>query len=221
MPDYRPGTAARQHEGPGSDEKPDRQGRRAGGRFRSIARLPRWVPILTGSVVVVALVVSGYLLLKPPSVSAHVISAPAKLGGYVNDPAIASTSDAKGLRTQIVKGAAGEVKNVISAVYEKSTGAGTGTGPQIIVFIGGNLIGSSSAASVISGFMTQTHGSFTTSAGILGGQAACAPSRRGRLAECAWADDDTFGVIISPTLTVAGLATELRELRPLVEHVAK
>ncbi len=178
------------------------------------------MPIVAGLAIVAVLAATSYLLLLTPP-AAHVISAPAKLGGYVKDPALASSSDAKGLRAQIVNGAVGEVKNVVSAVYEKSTGKGTSTGPQIIVFIGGNLIGSSSASNIISGFRAQSRGSFTTSAGALGGQAACAPGSRRRLAECAWADGDTFGVIISPTLTAAGLASELRQLRLLVEHVAK
>ena len=60
----------------------------------------------------------------------------------------------------------------------------------------------------------------TTSAGSLGGAAACVPSLNGRLAECVWADDDTFGVVASQTLSAPGLANELRQIRPMVEHQA-
>lgn len=196
-----------------------REGQHGGGLIRSVARLPQWVQVIGGSAVVAVLAVTAYLLLVSQPV--HVISVPAKLGGYVTDPALAKATHAQVLRSGIVSGAAGEVKNVVGAVYEKSTGPGTSAGPQIIVFIGGNLTGGGSAGSFISGFMTQLHRSFTTNAGVLGGQAACAPGSNGRPAECAWADNDTFGVIISPTLSAAGLASEMRQMRPLIEHVAR
>lgn len=174
--------------------------------------------MVSGSAVVAVLAVAGYLLLG--SQPAHVVSVPAKLDGYVTDPALANATHAQQLRSGIVAGAAGEVKNVVAAVYQKSTGPGTSAGPQIIVFIGGNLTGRS-AGSFISGFMTQLHRSFTTNAGRLGGHAACAPGSNGRPAECAWADNDTFGVMISPTLSAAGLASEMRQMRPLVERVVR
>ena len=55
----------------------------------------------------------------------------------------------------------------------------------------------------------------------LGGQAACVPGYAGHPAECAWADHDTFGLFASPDLSVAALGSELRAMRPLVEHVSK
>jgi hypothetical protein len=60
----------------------------------------------------------------------------------------------------------------------------------------------------------------SVSAGSLGGAAACAPSENGKPAECAWADDDTFGLILSPSLSATALGNELRAMRPLVEHSA-
>jgi hypothetical protein len=38
------------------------------------------------------------------------------------------------------------------------------------------------------------------------------------VAECAWADNDTFGVIASPTLSVTDLANQMRTARPEIEH---
>jgi hypothetical protein len=38
---------------------------------------------------------------------------------------------------------------------------------------------------------------------------------------CTWADNDTFGVVASPTMTAARLAVRLRAIRPMVEHVAR
>ena len=52
----------------------------------------------------------------------------------------------------------------------------------------------------------------------MGGNAACVPSENGRLAECAWADNDTFGVVASPTMNSSRLAAEMRQIRPMVEH---
>jgi hypothetical protein len=55
----------------------------------------------------------------------------------------------------------------------------------------------------------------------MAGDAACVPRIPDGVAECAWADDDTFGVVASPTLSVSALAAELRDVRPQVEHLAK
>jgi hypothetical protein len=40
------------------------------------------------------------------------------------------------------------------------------------------------------------------------------------VAECVWADNDTFGVVASQTLSASSLANELRQMRPMVEHQA-
>jgi hypothetical protein len=146
------------------------------------------------------------------------VSTPATLGTYARQQA---NAPARALKQRIVAAAAGEVKNVVAAVYQRTTGPGTSTGPQIVVFIGGNLAGNASASSLISAFTTRLHGAFATSAGKLGGQAACAPGSNGGPAECTWADGDTFGVVVSATLTSAGLADEMRQMRPLIEHAVK
>lgn len=174
--------------------------------------------IVAGCLVVVAIAAGGYLLLAPKP--AHVISTPSRLGAFVKQSSTHS-STASGLRDKIVAGAAGEVKNVVAAAYQQTTGPGTSQGPQVVIFIGGNLTGGGSASGFISGFMTQLHGSFITSPGRLSGQAACAPSSNGGPAECAWADGDTFGVVVSATLSADGLANEMRLMRPQVEHTAK
>jgi hypothetical protein len=180
--------------------------------------VPRWILIVSGCLVLALAGAVGYLLLA--SQTTHQITAPAKLGGYVKSPTL-DASTAQALRSKVVGGAAGEVKNVVAAVYEKTTGPGTSTGPQIIVFIGGNITGGGSAGDFINGFITALHGSFNTSAGKLQGQAACAPGANGGPAECAWADNDTFGVIVSATSDAAALASEMRQMRPLVEHAVK
>ena len=196
--------------------KPRKQAAPGKSRPRAGLRGARKVLVLAGSVIVAVLAVAAYVVFKPqPS---HAVSTPVTLGSYARQQANAT---AKALKQRILAAAAGDVKNVVAAVYERTTGPGTSTGSQIVVFIGGNLAGNASASGLISAYMTRLHGAFATSAGQLGGQAACAPGSNGGPAECAWADSDTFGVVVSATLTSAGLADEMRQMRPLVEHVVR
>jgi hypothetical protein len=43
----------------------------------------------------------------------------------------------------------------------------------------------------------------------------------GSVALCTWADNDTFGVVASPTMSAIRLAAQLRAFRPMVEHVGR
>ena len=203
-----------------SPQRPPRRPARtpAARLLKMIVRLPRRILIVSGCLILALLAGGAYWLLRPQP--AHTIAIPAQLGAFAKQPAT-GISTANSLRNKIVAGAAGEVKNVVAAAYERTTGPGTSQGPQVIVFIGGNLTGGGSASGFIGGFISQLPGSFSTSAGRLGGLAACAPGSKGGPAECAWADDDTFGVIVSATLAAPGLADELRVMRPLVEHAAR
>jgi hypothetical protein len=149
----------------------------------------------------------------------HVLTTPSKLGAYVQAPDLAQQMDAKALQQQIVRQGAGHARNVIYAVYEDSTGPAAASGPQIVLFIGGNLSGSS-AGSFISTFTARLPGAVTTNAGSLGGAAACVPSVGTHPAACLWADNDTFGVLTSATLSASSLAAEMRQMRPMVEHQA-
>ena len=149
---------------------------------------------------------------------AHQITTPSKLGSFTQAPALAAGMGAQALRTEIVKKGNGEASHVVDAVYEDSTGAAAKS-PVIILFIGGNLSGS--ASSFISSFTGMLPSAFVISPGSLGGQAACVPGSAGHPAECAWADNDTFGLFASPALNAHTLGTELREMRPLVEHRVK
>jgi hypothetical protein len=147
----------------------------------------------------------------------HVLTTPGSLGCYDKQPQLAVQMQAKTLQHEVVTESSGAAKNVIYAVYENSTCNATVSSPQIFLFIGGNLSGTS-AGSFISGFTGKLPGAVTTGAGKLGGNAACVPSVDGRPAECAWADDDTFGAVASATLNASSLASEMRQMRPLVEH---
>ncbi len=150
---------------------------------------------------------------------AHVLTAPQDLGVYAKQPQLANQMHAAALRQQILRESAGGASNVIYAVYQDSTGPAAAAGPQIVLFIGGNLTGTSGGG-FISTFTGKLPGAQTTNPGPLGGAAACAPSVDGRLAECVWADNDTFGVVASQTLSTPALAAEMRQMRPMIEHRA-
>jgi hypothetical protein len=168
---------------------------------------------------VLAAAAAAVVVARKGSGVTHSLVAPAALGRYVQQPSLARDMGAAALQKQIVANSSGEAKHVVYAVYEDETGPAAQHGPQIILFIGGNLSGTS-ASSFMTSFMGKLQGAVATGAGPLGGAAACAPSVGGRLAECAWADGDTFGVVASPTLSATGLASEMRSVRPLVEKRA-
>jgi len=131
--------------------------------------------------------------------------------------------NAKSLQQQVIAKSAGQASHVVSAVYENKAGVSRTAPPQIFLFIGGNLAGVSPSGFITS-FTAQFKGARATSAGSLGGQAACVDtqgSAAGPVALCAWADGDTFGVLTSPTMSLDQLAAQLRSIRPSVELPAK
>jgi hypothetical protein len=149
----------------------------------------------------------------------HRIVTPDKLLSYTQNPSLAKGMGAQALRNNILAKGHGEASHVVDAVYEDAAGSGSKAGPQILLFVGGNLSGSAQA--FISSFTGQLPSAFVIKAGSLGGQAACVPGTGGHPAECVWADGDTFGLVASPALGASTLAGELRSIRPLVELRAK
>ena len=181
------------------------------------------VTALVGAVVVVPAAAVGVLrsglFSSSPSGPDHTISVPSSLLGYTQEPGLAKGMNAQALRTAIVRKGSGEATHVVDGLYEDNAATGTTSSPLIILFIGGNLSGS--ASSFITSFTGTVPGAFATSAGKLGGMAACVPGTSGRPAECAWADNDTFGLFASPALSASALGKDLRAMRPLVEHRTK
>jgi hypothetical protein len=90
------------------------------------------------------------------------------------------------------------------------------------MFIGGHLANAAPAAS-ISGFIQRFPGARVVSAGTLGGEAACVQEGTGSdsVSMCAFFDDDSFGEVVSPTMSTAALAGVMRTMRPSVETVVK
>ncbi len=195
---------------PSSRERTPREARRARRRVSNRALIAVAAAAVLGGAAFVLLTGHG-------NGAPHVVTVPNALGTYVKQPQLAVQMQAKQLQQEVIAQSAGEAKHVVYAVYEDSTGSAAKSAPQIILFIGGNLSGSSSG-SFISSFNGKLQGAAVTSAGPMGGNAACVPSENGRLAECAWADNDTFGVVASPTMNSSRLAAEMRQIRPMVEH---
>jgi hypothetical protein len=186
-------------------------------RHRTLLRVVGLVSAVAIVPATAAIVVrSGLLRSSGPD---HTISVPANLMGYTLEPTLAKGMNAQALRADIVKKGNGEASHVVDGVYEDNAPSGTKSSPRIILFIGGNLAGS--ASSFIASFTGELPGAVATSAGKLGGQAACVPGTSGRPAECAWADNDTFGLFASPALSASALGKDMRAMRPLVEHLAK
>ena len=153
----------------------------------------------------------------------HALVTPAKLGAYIRRPQLEQEVDAKQLQSEVTAKRAGQARHVVSAVYEDSSGGTDAKSPLIMLFIGGNLSGTS-PGDFISSFTSQAKGARLTSPGALGGQAACIGAQRGvpgSVALCAWVDNDTFGVVASPAMNVSQLAAQMRAIRPDVEHVVK
>lgn len=177
--------------------------------------------LVIGAIVLLVVAAGAFLIrgMLGSSGPAHTVSTPTKLDAYVLQPQLAKSMGAQAMRAAIVKKGNGEASHVVDAVYEISTGPAAKSGPLFILFIGGNLSGS--ASSFISSFTGLLHGAVVTNPGSLGGQAACVPGYGSHPAECAWADNDTFGLFASPSLSAAALGNELRAMRPLVEHVRK
>jgi len=153
----------------------------------------------------------------PSSGVPHTLVIPDQIGSYTKQPELAKKMDAGALKQQIVTQSAGEAKNVVVAVYQDRTGPAAKANPQIILFIGGNLTRTSDGG-FIDTFTSQSAGAERIDPGPLGGSAACLPRGSSGVAECVWADNDTFGVIASQTLSVTDLANELRTARPEIEH---
>jgi hypothetical protein len=193
---------------------------------RGHKRRVRFILLAVGLIVLLGAGAAAAVKLKlipRSSGRSHELAVPSQLGSYVRRPQLEQQMNAKSLQQQVIAKSAGQASRVVSAVYENKAGVSGAAPPQIFLFIGGNLAGVSPAGFITS-FTAQFKGAQATSAGSLGGKAACVDaqgSAAGGVALCTWADGDTFGVLTSPTMDLAQLATQMRSIRPSVELLAK
>jgi len=192
------------------------------GRWKGLRRSRVWLLAGAAGLAVGVVVVAVGGLLLGASGPAHTLVTPAKIGAYVRRPQLEQQMNAKGLQQQVVAKSAGQASDVVDAVYEANSDAASGTSPQVILFIGGHLSGVSPAGFITS-FTDQFKGARSTGAGSMGGRAACVNAQEnvaGNVAMCTWADNDTFGLVASPTMDAAQLGAQMRAIRPDVEHTA-
>jgi hypothetical protein len=183
-----------------------------------------WIA-LAGVVVVMAGALAAVFLLAFPSGPggpAHTLVTPNQLNAFVRRPSLEQQMNVGQLRQDVINMSSGQARHVVEAVYEAGNST-TGSTPQIVLFIGGNLLNASPMVSVTS-FTQRFKGASVTSAGSLGGEAACVnatATEPGSVAMCAWFDNDSFGEVVSPTMNATALANTMRHIRPHVELIAK
>ena len=149
---------------------------------------------------------------------AHVIVRLTNLGNFVRRPQLEQQMNIGQIQRQVIAKSGGQATHVVSAVYENSAAMHGNTSQQIFLFIGGNLSGVSPGGFVAS-FSGQFAGARAASPGPMGGSASCV-SRSGSnvVAVCVWADNDTFGVLASSTMSVTQLSQQMLAIRPKVER---
>lgn len=197
-------------------------GRRTGRRHS----LKMW--LLTGVGVLVLLGVAAVAVYKflprGPSGPEHSLTTPLRLGAFTRSSKLTKQMNVGAIERNIVAQSSGQASHLVSSVYEAgSPMAGGGTPAQVMLFIGGQLSGGSATTSVNS-FTEHFRGAKRTGAGSPGGDAACVSAQAkgtGGQTVCAWFDNNTFGELVSPNMPVSALASELRSIRPDVEHVVK
>jgi hypothetical protein len=202
----------------------DTAARRAIGKRRGRSGDRRqWMAL--GAIAVVAAGAIGGVLMKyvfsGPSGPAHEVVAPATVDGYTRSANLEKQLGVKSEAAKVAQASNGQASGVVSAVYQQGS-ISPGGNAQIFMFVGGKLSSADPSASVAN-FEQTYKGATSVSAGSLGGEAACTETHlNGQSASmCVWFDNDTFGTVVSPTMTTAKLAATMDTVRPSLELLAK
>jgi hypothetical protein len=197
--------------------------RRAVGRRRGRSGDRRqWMAL--GAIAVVAAGAIGGVLMKyvfaGPSGPAHEIVAPASVDGYTRSASLAEQMHVGALAEGVAKSSGGSASGVVSAVYQQGVVA-PGSDAQIFMFVGGKLASADATAS-IANFTQSYPDARAVSPGSLKGEASCTETHVNseEAAMCVWFDNDTFGAVVSPTMTTAQLASTMDSVRPSLETLA-
>ena len=185
----------------------------------------QWMAL--GAIAVVAAGAIGGVLMKyvfsGPSGPAHSVAAPASVDGYTRSASLEKQLHVSEEAAQVASASSGQASQVVSGVYQQgSIGVSTGGPAQIFMFVGGKLAGADPGASVAN-FEQTYKGAQDVSPGSLGGQAACTTTtlHDQSASMCVWFDNDTFGTVVSPTMTTAKLAATMDAVRPSLETPLK
>jgi hypothetical protein len=204
----------------------DTASRRAVGRRRGRSGDRRqWMAL--GAIAVVAAGTIGGVLMKyvfaGPSGPAHEVVATSTVDGYTRSATLEKQMNVNTLAQHVSRSSSGSASDVKSAVYSQgSTAPGAGAAAQMFMFVGGKLAGADPSSS-IANFEKAYPSAQVVSSGSLGGDAACTESvlNKDSVSMCVWFDNDTFGALVSPTMSTAKLATTLADVRPSLEIYAK
>jgi hypothetical protein len=158
---------------------------------------------------------------SPGGSVAHTVVMPAALGPYKWAPDLEKNAGLPTLAASVAEMGGGQMSGIRARTYDRP--APGGAAPQVLEVIGGRLPGTSPASSIIT-LIRKYPGTHVVPAGPIGGSAACFEQTAGTAdstAICAWSDNDSFGILTSPTLNAASLADLMVQDRPLIELVKK
>jgi hypothetical protein len=217
-----PAAFTRTIERPQTDE--DTATRRAVGRRRGRSGDRRqWMAL--GAIAVVAAGAIGGVLMKfvfsGPSGPAHEIVAPKSVDGYTRSATLGAEMHVGALAQSVAKSSGGSASDVTSAVYQQGV-VGPGSDAQIFMFVGGKLA-SANAGAYITNFEQSYPDAAVVAPGALKGEAACTETHINdeEAAMCVWFDNDTFGALVSSTMSTKQLASTLNSVRPSLERYAQ
>jgi hypothetical protein len=153
-----------------------------------------------------------------PGPQAAAIAVPNQVDGFTRSPTLEQQLDVAALAASLSKSSAGSASDVRSAVYEQGNVA-AGANAKIFMFVGGNLSHGAAVSSLVN-FERSYPTAHAFSAGSLPGEAACTATvaNEETVSMCVWFDNDTFGALVSPTMTTAQLATTMDQVRPSLER---
>jgi len=149
---------------------------------------------------------------------AHTVVMPTALGPYKWAPDAEKNLGLPTLAASVAEIRDGQMSGVRARTYERP--APGGAEPQLLEVIGGRLPSTSPSSSVVT-LIEKYPSAHVVPAGPMGGSAACFEETAESGAMCAWSDNDSFGMLASPTLNAGGLADLMVQDRPLIELVKK
>lgn len=198
--------------------------RRAVGKRRGRSGDRRqWMAL--GAIAVVAAGAIGGVLMKyvfaGPGGPAHTVVAPQTADGFSRSANLEKQLNVAGEAQTVAKESSGQATGVAYGVYQKGS-LTPGSNTQMFMFVGGKLTGADPSASVTN-FEQHYPGAKAVAPGSFGGEEACTETQVNNQSAsmCVWFDNDTFGALVSPTMTTAKLATTMNAVRPSLELYQK
>lgn len=196
--------------------------RKAHGKRRGHSRDKReWIAL--GAIAVVAAGAIGAVVVNlfgGPSGPQHTVSTPQKVGNFTRQPNLEQQMKVDQLKASIMAKGGGKISDPVASVYQQGT-SGIGSNPQTYIFVGGKLANADPVAEVDNFRKSSPAAKFVHPG--MDGDAACGTATVSgeSVAMCVWFDNDTFGELVSPTMSTNQLAATMLTARPQLEHTTK